>query len=253
MLERHVDWFKGYVAEFRTGVPEDDEHIDLKLEHSLNVLREARAITPTLGLPAHLEEACLLGALYHDTGRFPQYRTYKTFRDPDSDNHAFLGVRALRGLGHIRALDPEMRALVLGAVVLHNRRAIPRGAGPELAAVTRLVRDCDKLDIVRIMLEYLQPGGKRSEVVVLNVRNEPERYTQAIVDQIRSGSIGDYGLMRYENDFTLLLLSWVFDLASRAARKAFLERGHVESLFAILPGDPQLTLLKDGIYSHLSR
>jgi len=253
VIERHVDWFNGYVAEFRTGAVVDDEHIDLKLAHSLNVLAEARAIAPTLGLPARLERACLLAALYHDTGRFPQYRAYKTFRDPDSDNHAFLGVRALRGLAHIHALDAATRALVLGAVVLHNRRAIPPGAGPDLAAVTRLVRDCDKLDIIRIMLEYLQPGGKRSEVVTLHVLNEPGRYTQAIVDQIKAGSIGDYALMRYENDFTLLLLSWVFDLTSRAARRAFLERGHVESLFAILPQDALLTNLKDGIYSHLER
>ncbi|MFP5223230.1 MAG: HD domain-containing protein [Acidobacteriota bacterium] len=253
MIEPHIAWFEDHVRSFLTGNPEDDAHIELKREHSFKVLAEARAITPTLDLSPELSRAAHLAALYHDAGRFPQYRTYKTFRDAQSADHAHLGVRSLRGHAALSDLDTGMRALVLGAVVLHNRRELPRGIPDELSLVTRIVRDSDKLDIIRIMLDHLRPDGKVSDVVMLHVEDDPERYTSAIVAQIEAGRIGDYALMRYRNDFTLLLLSWVFDLSFRAARRAFLERGHLDELCGLLPRTPELTRIGDRIYDALNR
>lgn len=253
MIEEHVRWFEQYVREFLVGSPEEDRHIELKREHSLKVLAEAQAITPTLALSPALTRAAHLAALYHDAGRFPQYRTYKTFKDSLSANHAHLGARSLRGSGALAALESGTRALVMGAVVMHNRRELPGGISPELATVTRIVRDSDKLDIIRIMLDYLRPGGKRSEVVTLHVADDPDRYSAEIAAQIRAGRIGDYAAMRYENDFKLLLASWAHDLNFRASRRAFLDRGHVEELFGLLPRTRELTQLKDSIYVVLNR
>lgn len=253
MIDSHIAWFEDHVRSFLTGDAQDDAHIELKRDHSFKVLAEARAITPTLDLPPGLERAAHLAALYHDAGRFPQYRTYRTFKDAQSANHAHLGVRSLRGRAALLDLDPATRALVLGAVVMHNRRELPVGISDELALVTRVVRDSDKLDIIRIMLDHLRPGGKESDVVMLHVEDDPERYTAAIVAQIESGRIGDYALMRYRNDFTLLLLSWVFDLSFRASRRMFLERGHLDELCGLLPRTPELTRIGDRIYDALNR
>lgn len=252
MPQKHLQWFERFVEGHYSGEPEHDEHIRLKKQHSLNVLDEAAMIASGAGLEPDLERTCRLAALYHDTGRFPQYATYGTFRDKISKDHALLGARTLRGLG---ALDGEpwpVRAVVLGAVAMHNRRVVPARIAPELDTVTRVVRDADKLDIVRIMLEHMQPGGKRSGVVLLDVADEPERYTPAIVEQVRQGRIGDYGLMRYVNDFKLLLLSWVFDLNFRPSRRAFLQRDFTGAIFGLLPRNPELTGLENRIYDHLN-
>jgi len=252
-LEAHVAWFKSHVREFLTGDAGDDSHIELKKEHSLSVLGEALAVTPALGLSPGLAHAAHLAALFHDAGRFPQYRAYKTFKDTRSVNHALLGVRSLRRHNALGGLDAPLRALVLGAVSMHNRREIPGGIATDLATVTRIVRDCDKLDIVRIMLDHLRPGGKRSDVVVLHLADEPDRYSAELVEQIRSGRIGDYSLMRYENDFKLLLLSWVFDLNFAVSRRTFLKRGLAEELFGLMPRTPELTQLEISIYSALNQ
>lgn len=253
MLKAHIDWFEEYVRGFLTGDPVDDHHIALKKEHSLEVLREARAIAVSLDLPRDLAQAALLGALYHDFGRFSQYQRYKTFRDDISQNHAFLGVRALRAATGMPKLGWDATALVRGCVVLHNRRVLPARLAPDLATAVRIVRDSDKLDIVRIMLEYMRPGGSRSDVVTLHVADEPERYNPELVAEIRLGRIGNYAKMRFVNDFRLLLVSWVYDLNFEASRRAFRERGHVEELFAMLPRAPELTRLKNRIYSDLER
>ena len=253
MIEEHIAWFEAYVAGFRTGDPEDDTPIKLKKEHSLAVLAEARAIAATMALSPRLVQTVHLAALYHDIGRFPQYRRYRTFQDARSENHAYLGVRTLRREKNLPPLDRDLRALTLGAVAMHNRRDVPAGISPDLAVVTKMVRDSDKLDIVRIMLEYLRPGGKTSDVVTLHVADEPERYSPEIVSRIRSGRIGDYSSMRFKNDFTLLILSWVHDLNFKASRQAFLNRGHVEELFGFLPKTQELTQLRESIFMALQK
>jgi len=253
MIDEHISWFEEYVQGFFTGRPEDDDHLALKKEHSMKVLAEAQAITQTLGLSEKLTTAAHLAALYHDAGRFPQYRVYKTFKDSISANHAHLGARSLRSNRLLTGLGRDMRVLVLGAVAMHNRRALPEGISRELDTITRIVRDSDKLDITRIMLDHLRPGGKRSDVVTLHVIDDPQRYSEAIVAQIRAGSMGDYALMRYENDFKLLLISWVFDLNFSAARRSFLERGHAGELFDLLPRTAELTQLRNSIYAVLNR
>jgi putative nucleotidyltransferase with HDIG domain len=253
VIEEHIVWFDTYVRSFLTGDPEHDRHIELKKEHSLKVLAEARAITRTLDLSPELARAALLAALYHDVGRFPQYRQYRTFQDARSENHAHLGARSLRQNRALDRLEPGLRGLVLGAVVMHNRRDLPARISAHLDCVARIVRDSDKLDIIRIMLEYLRPSGKSSDVVTLHVADVPDCYSLAIVEQIRAGRIGDYALMRYMNDFKLLILSWVFDLNFVAARRAFRDRGHAQELFQLLPQTAELTQLQDRIYEVLNR
>lgn len=247
----HVDWFTRFVEGYLAGYPEDSEHLLLKREHSLKVLDEARAMVGEL--PARLAPQGLLAALYHDVGRFEQYVRYKTFKDPLSENHGALGVKTLRRTRVLRGLARADQVLVAAAVGMHNRRQVPAGVGPDFRLVTNLVRDADKLDIVRVMLDYIRPGGKRSDVVTLHVADEPDRYSPELVRQIEAGNLGDYRLMRYVNDFCLLLASWTYDLNFTPARRAFLERGHLDELFSLLPATAELTRLKDRIYSVLKR
>lgn len=253
MLKAHTEWFDNYVSGYLSGNPDDDHHIDLKKRHSLGVLQEAQAITASLSLSNGLAQAAHLGALYHDLGRFYQYQRYKTFRDDLSFNHAYLGIHALRAATGMPGLDTIATALVRGCVVLHNRRVLPVRLDRDLDTAVRIVRDSDKLDIIRIMLEYLRPGGSRSDVVTLHAVDEPDRYTPELVEEIGQGRIGDYRRMRFVNDFNLLLLSWVYDLNFPAARRAYRDRGHVESLFGLLPKTPELTRLKNRIYKDLDR
>ena len=253
LLDRHIRWFEEFVSGFFTGAPEHDTHIALKKEHSLNVLAEARAIAGGLALSADVLTATHLGALYHDAGRFPQYSAYKTFQDSRSCNHALLGVRTMRPQPVWEQVPLPVKRMALAALSMHNRRAVPASLSRDLALVTGIVRDSDKLDIVRIMLEHFRPGGKRSDVVMLHLAPGPGLYTPAVARQVLEGRIGEYAAMRYENDFKLLLLSWVHDFNHRAARRAFLARGHAEEIFSLLPEDAVLSRVKDTIYKALQR
>lgn len=247
-IERSVIWFTDYVREFvlRAKDEEARSHLELKKKHSLLVLEEALALTAAADSAASPELArqIHLAALFHDIGRFSQYEKYATFRDVDSVNHGRQGCRALK-----RALipgleDPATRAKVRTAVLTHNRKFIPRILAQASSAeakgqarfIALAVRDCDKLDIMRIMLEELEKkDSPKDKVVLLGLTDVPDRLSPAVLRDLYFGRMVDMLEMRYVNDFVLLLLSWVFDLNFPHSRREFRRRGFIERLMAFLP------------------
>lgn len=243
-ISRHEAWFGQYVDRFLTGDADHDAHIELKREHSLLVLAGARTIVDEAVAEGVMDmvsaRAALLGALYHDIGRFPQYRRWRTFSDARSANHGLLGGRVLNEERPLADESPAVRRLAACAVVLHNRFAIPAGVSPRVRQVTRVVRDADKLDIFRVLAAHMQPGGPRDEVVVLHLPETEGAWTPAVLDAVRSGRLASYADMRCMNDFRILLCGWSFDLGFAASRRLLRESGRVERLLAWLPSPDEV-------------
>ena len=224
-----------YAGTFRTGHAAHDANVELKRDHCLRVMDEARMILDSLDLAPGHAAACHLAALYHDVGRFEQLRRFGTFNDSKSVDHGALGARVLGREPFLDALEPPRRRLVRAATAVHNRRFFPRAMEPDAALATRVVRDADKLDIYPVMLAHLEPGGPRDPVVVLDVTEHPERYTPSILEDVMAGRLADYRRMAWTNDFKLILLSWVHDLRFPATRRALARRGHVRTIMGSLP------------------
>ncbi len=249
MIGPALDWFEDYVAACAMEDPVDVTRLELKRQHSLLVMAEAREQARELDLSARMTGLATVAGLVHDTGRFPQYRRYRTFRDADSANHALLGVRALARHGGLAGLNDRDRSLVRLAIVTHNRRSLPGrllgGDDAEALALARIVRDADKLDIVRIMLEHFKTPGEKDPVIFLGLPDVPDRFNPAIVADIDAGRIGSYAAMGTVNDFALLLLSWINDMAYARTRRLFFTRGHVRELFDELPDTPEMRAFED--------
>ncbi|MEF2144992.1 MAG: HD domain-containing protein [Desulfovibrionaceae bacterium] len=236
--------FRAYVDGFLGNGEESDYHIDLKLRHSLRVYELAREIAERDNLPALVTRLGLMAALFHDTGRFPQYAQFQSFHDPSTANHARLGVTALLHSDLLHDLTLAERRTVLGAVFLHNVRDLPCPLHEPLASVVRLVRDCDKLDIIPIMLDHLDPNQPHNKVVTLGVAPDPSRYTLAILDAVRERRMASYQDMRWYHDFRLLTLGWFYDLNYPGATTIFAERGYAGRIFSELPVDSATTCLR---------
>ncbi|NJB67352.1 hypothetical protein GGQ74_000992 [Desulfobaculum xiamenense] len=239
-LASHLAFFAAYVDRFHNGDDADRANVDLKREHSLRVLDEARMITDSLGsdVGGGLVDLVHLAALYHDLGRFPQYERWRTFDDSVSANHGLLGLRALRESAALSQLPARARRVVQAAVALHNRRFVPPHLPRDIALALGVVRDADKLDIMRVMLAHLEPGAPANAVVTLGLADVPDAYTPDVLDQLARRRLASYSQMRYFNDFRLMLLSWVYDLNFAASRRAFVERGHLDALAVGLPDAP---------------
>lgn len=244
----HREQFLAFVESYTTGT--EDGPARLKVEHSFRVLEHVEVLVgterpafPAAGITS-VARAALLAALYHDCGRFPQFRDYHTFMDDRSVNHALLGVEVIRKQGFLRHEADEVQSLVETAVSLHNRYALPDDLAPEPRLITDMVRDADKLDILRVMVQHLDGALPEKDTVVLSVRDEPERWTPSVVDDVLAGRVARYTDLHYVNDFRLLLGTWLHDLRFAATRRMLTHSGLMEN---VLDGLPRTTELDKAV------
>ena len=243
-LAGYADWFDT----FSTSYVNEETHgpLELKIQHTARVTMHARRIASSQALEPAVERATRLAAMFHDVGRFPQFARWRTFRDPDSANHGKLGASALREHHVLADETAEVGRLTLVAVALHNRYALPEQLDRDARVVTDIVRDADKIDILRIFsMELSKP--EPSPDVVLHVAREPEQWSPAIADMLMEGRVPDYKELHFVNDFVMLLCSWLPELAFEESRKIVREAGTIEMLLDTLPHNPALNPVRERV------
>ena len=242
--------FVALASEYAERLGERREHIVIKRDHSLRVHALATKIVAAEGLtpPA----AHLAAALVHDVGRFPQFERFGTYRDDESVDHGEEGARFLEGGNFLEAFGPHERACITEAVRLHNKRLLPPGMDPLARSICDLVRDADKIDIVRVVMSRMQASGSRDPVITLGLADEPEAWTGAVLDAAAAGENPSYTQLRYINDFLLLLASWGPQLVHGASRAIFADRGYLGRLFSLLPDNDRFRAVKAGLAVRLA-
>jgi hypothetical protein len=239
-LDTLRQWFSDYCLTFHTADPEDRRNITLKEEHTRRVCDNMTAIARDLSLAgdrALLAEAI---ALFHDVGRFPQYRRYGTFQDSVSVNHAALGAKVLIENSVLRGLPKPEQDLVVRTVTLHNVYEVPAGLDPETLLLLRMVRDADKLDIMRVFIELGdQRAGDRPSAAALGLPDTPD-YSPSILAALRRKELAQYSSLKTMNDFRILQLAWIFDLNFDASLRMVDERRYLDRMAALLPPVPEL-------------
>lgn len=238
-ISTHEKWFAAYAAgkcaEESANPGGDVGPMHLKIRHSMAVLENARRMAACENFSSVQRRVCLLAALYHDVGRFEQYLRFHTFKDKVSCDHGQMGVRILKQEKRLNDETPLVRKAVLAAVALHNRFALPQGLPEVTATAAHVVRDADKLDILRVMDEHLSGPGPYNPTVVLSLPDAPGVYSEAVLRAAREGRVAAYADLRSVNDFRLLLGTWFFDMHFASSRRQFVEDGHALNLLRGLP------------------
>lgn len=212
----------------------------LKKEHTFRVTENSQKILESLNLNEEDRYCAKLTALYHDIGRFPQYEKYRTFLDSKSENHAFLGVRTLKQNPLFLKEPIQIQKKVLSAVILHNSLKLPKFDSESYKYLCNIIRDADKLDIVKVMAQNFTHNLPEKDSVILHVKDEPQKYTDAILRQALNRQTIKYTDLKYANDFKILLCGWVFALYFEKSRQLLKEQG---DFFVILDSLPDT----DGI------
>ncbi|MDD3310648.1 HD domain-containing protein [Pseudodesulfovibrio sp.] len=247
-LDPHIEALTRFAEAHLTG--EDDEGIRIKLDHSLRVLDNASAIIGGEAIEGREAWLCRMAALYHDIGRFPQYATYHTFNDRESVNHGRMGVLTLRRLGFPEPVSGPDARIIRFAVAQHNVKTIRPDLRPDIALPLKVVRDADKLDIYRVMIDNFC-GDNPDPLITHGVANDPARYSETVYDKLMRDQEGDYNLIRYTNDFLLLIVGWVFRLHLPTTRRLVVERGHLPRIFALLPDDAPIRAFRAKVDAFL--
>ena len=143
--------FKKYVSKFDLN----DDSISRKYYHSLRVMNKARKIAESIELSEEYINIATTVGLLHDYGRFEQWKRYHTFADKKSIDHGDLGVQILFDEKEIEKYDvkKENYKIIYNAIKYHNKLEIPENLTKEEKIICKIIRDADKLDIYKLVLD----------------------------------------------------------------------------------------------------
>lgn len=118
----YKQWFLNYVNKYG-----DEPEIRLKRDHSLRVANNMLVLFTDLSLPQdYISLADFIG-LYHDIGRFEQWKTYHTFYDSVSVDHADYSADNLLSGGILNKIgvNKSYYDLIYKVIKYHNKLDIP--------------------------------------------------------------------------------------------------------------------------------
>ncbi len=244
-------WFKVYVRSFYNHKSKERQKIiSLKEKHTLRVCQEI----VNLGRKLNLKQEELFLAktigLFHDVGRFPQYEKYGTFRDAASENHALLGVKVLKKSHILENLPANVQNIILKAIEYHNVRKLPDNLSDEVLFYSRLIRDADKLDVLRVFINSYEHPTPANKTIELELPDK-EGYSTEIINDILNNQISDLKLMQCKNDMKLMLLSWIFDINFKPTFQVIKRRQYLEKILSFLPHTEDIRRIEKHLKNYL--
>jgi hypothetical protein len=243
-------WFDGYVRGFLFPDPALQKNIRVKIEHSKKVCTEIAVLGRSLGMDEPGLHFAETAALFHDVGRFEQLARYMTFSDHHSINHAELGISVLKSEGVLDRLPESDRDGLCGVIRNHNRFAIPRSESGFTLTMSRLLRDADKLDIYRILIDYYRNDGGEDNTVALGLRDIRE-ISPEVMEDLSAGRLVLSEHLRTIDDFKLMKMGWVYDLNFPASFAAVRNRKYLEAIRDMLPDSDEVRRAYERVRSHL--
>lgn len=231
-LQNLRNWFSGYLLSFKNGEPDLLENVTLKELHTQKVCEAIIEIGKSLRLNEEELQLAEIIALFHDVGRFEQYKIYGTFMDSKSVNHAELGIEILLRHNTLDHLSAEIKNLIIKAIRYHNRPRLPELESEECLLYARLIRDADKMDIYRLLTEYYsgQKQGKRNKAIELELPDTANA-SETVISAVINRAIVNFKDVNNLNDFKLLQLAWIYDVNFSFTHRYISNKKYLESIW----------------------
>jgi len=230
-------WFTEYVSNFYSDDPDYNHLIRLKEKHTIRVCCNIAMLGNELGLSDQDMVLAETIALFHDIGRFKQYKTYRTFNDIVSENHARLGLRQIAIHKVLSVCTTAEKRLITRAIAYHNAAILPVNEDDNTLFFMRLIRDADKLDIWKLFIDYCKEREKNhSSAIELGLPDDPV-YSQRV---------------KTLNDFKLLQIGWVYDLNFVPSFQTVQNRKYIEKLEETLPQSKEIKEAVQQAHDHVN-
>ena len=224
-----IDECKKTFFEYIEKYDMSDPKINLKVVHTLKVLKMAEYIADSLNLDEENRKLCQLIALLHDIGRFEQVRIYGTFSDIKSIDHAEYGVKILFEDGLIRKFvkNDKYDSVIRFAIRNHNKYKIEENSNENEMLHAKIIRDADKIDIFRV--EYTEDMKTLLDVSEMEVSRDV--VSDNIFDDFLKHRPIKWTEVVTKLDNWLLNIALIFDINFPASMKYLLDNSYIEKLF----------------------
>ena len=253
-LELLKTWFDDHVSSFYNNDEFVNANIKLKEEHTRRVCDEMDGLTTELGLSENDRLIAETIALFHDVGRFEQFVRYRTYSDGDSANHCLLALEVLKKHNVLERVDKAERRIIETAIEFHGAIELPNDLAEDTILVAKLIRDTDKLDIYRVILDFYNndetnPDGAFFERELVSEQS----CSPMLIDALLNNRRVDYRELKTIYDMRLLQLTWVFDVNFTETLVKIRRRRLLERIIALLPKTEDITRAGDYVLGYLNR
>ena len=236
------DWYKSAVSAFETYVdsfsgltPEQQKNFDIKKEHTLRVAGNARQLAVSLNFSEEDEKIAVLAAVFHDMGRFSQIVEYNTLNDSISMDHAELAVELLKNNEFLSSVEEENRKLIFSSILCHNKFELPPNMGSRELIHCRLLRDADKLDILKVITDYYSGKNKSANHMLTWELPKSAAVSPGVVKEVLAGKLVSKKEVKSETDVKILQLSWIYDINYKTTVGMILRNRYLEKIYDSLP------------------
>lgn len=228
---------KQVFAEYTSKYNASDPKIKLKIDHTYRVAALAERIAKTVNdVSIDTDLAWTMGML-HDIGRFEQVKRYGTFVDSESVDHAVLGISILfvEGLlDFFGDFSEKERELIRISIANHNKFRIPEGMDDLTTAYCNILRDADKIDILRVNCDTPLED-------IYNVTTE-ELKKAAVSEEVKKGFLERHTVLRSLKhtpvDNLVGHICLVFELVYPVSTQIAEEQGYVDKLLQFDSDNP---------------
>ena len=226
-----IEFFNSYINEFKDLTEEQAKNFKIKQMHSLRVAENSLWLSEKLKFSENDRELAYINAVFHDIGRFPQLIQYNTFNDSISVDHAELGIEVLKEKKFLEKLDCEETELVNYAILSHNKFKIDDKLSNRESLFSKLLRDCDKLDILRVLTDYYSNRNSEPNHTLTWELPKAGKVSDTVVKEILAGKLVSKKNVSSELDVKIMQMSWIFDLNFKASVGLVLEKRYLEKIY----------------------
>lgn len=214
--------FKQYVLQYNNKIKQFD--YDWKVIHSYRVAELCSIIATKEGLSNHDIELATTCGLFHDIGRFPQLSSFHSYNDHTFKDHGDLGYNIIINdkIFH-NILSKKDQQIVAIATKYHNKYSLPNAIKKEERLFCEIVRDADKIDIIKGMLE----GN-------ILYKEEDKPISKEVLDDIKLNKLVLWSHIKSNSDYLSELFSYAFDINKKSSLKLIQEEDLFNRLYNLV-------------------
>lgn len=243
-------FFDLYTAEFDLEKEKDQKNIQLKIDHSKRVVENMEEIIREMSLNKEEKYLAKIIALFHDIGRFKQYKKYRTFSDYKSEDHSQLGIELIKENELIDDLNQDQQNMIFKAIKQHNKADLNLNLlnNEQEIFFARLIRDADKLDIFNIFAERYKNKSQEDYIIKLSTKAE---INNKIYNKVLKKESINYDKLETIADLKAMQLGWIFDINFKETIEIIKEREYIEIIYNSMEQTKQADKIYQEIKSYI--
>ena len=228
--KQHV---KEAFASYTRKYDPSDTKIALKIAHTYRVADNCEQIARSIGLGEEGVEFAWLSGMLHDVGRFEQVRRYNTFIDSESVDHAEFGADLLFGEDrliedYVNTADQGSFEQMMEIVIRqHNKYRIHPAIEGDTLVFCNILRDADKVDILRVNVETpMEEIYNVTEEVLLT-----SGVSDKVMEQVREHHAVNRSVMETPAEHLIGHIALAFELVYPKSWELAKEQGYIYRMF----------------------